>query len=407
METADVLIVGGGPAGSSCAWKLLQSGADVLVLDKAQFPRHKVCAGWITPPIVSELNLDVGDYQDRHVMQPITRFLTGLIGGREIETAYGQTVSYGIRRCEFDNYLLHRSGARLKLGESFHSVRRDGSNWVVNDHLTAPIIVGAGGHFCPVARHLNRRDGEALHREGEAPAEPRTTTCVPLPLRKGEAPAKPSTTNGVTLPPPKLPVVLAQEVEFEMSAAEQSGCSVQPDRPELFFCPDLKGYGWVFRKGNFLNVGLGREAEERLSTHVAQFVDFLRIRGKVTFPLPGKFQGHAYFLRTELPRPRCEPGIVLIGDAVGLADRQSGEGIRPAIESGLLCAESILEAGPERRDQLNEIYRAKLRHHFRHGTSSPLSNWIPQSLREFAAHRLMSSRWFTRRVLLNRWFLHR
>ena len=391
METADVLIVGGGPAGSSCAWKLRQSGVDVLVLDKAQFPRHKVCAGWITPPIVDELKLDVPDYQDRHVMQPITRFLTGLIGGREIETVYGQTVSYGIRRCEFDDYLLRRCGARLVLGESFHSVRRDGSAWIVNDHLRAPIVIGAGGHFCPVARHLNRRDAEArrrdgvaLHREGEAPAEPRVAPVGPA-----------------------LPVVLAQEVEFEMSEQEQSGCSVERDRPELFFCPDLKGYGWVFRKGNFLNVGLGREAEEHLSTHVGKFVEFLRHRRKIQFPLPGKFQGHAYHLRTELPRPSLEPEIVLIGDAVGLADRQSGEGIRPAIESGLLCAESIFEAGSQSPVHLNELYTAKLRHHFRHGTSSPLSNWIPQSLREFAAHRLMSSRWFTRRVLLDRWFLHR
>lgn len=392
MEAADVLIIGGGPAGSSCAWKLRQSGADVMVLDKAQFPRHKVCAGWITPPIVDDLHLDVSDYQSRHVMQPITRFLTGLIGGGEIETAYGQTVSYGIRRCEFDDYLLRRSGARLTLGESFHTVHRDGADWVVNDRFRAPLIVGAGGHFCPVARHLKSvRHPSSVHsgREDETPAEPQSTTLAPQ-------------------TPPELPVVLAQEVEFEMTTEQQSGCSVLGDRPELFFCPDLKGYGWVFRKGNFLNVGLGREGEEHLSTHVTQFVEFLRGRGKVMFPLPGKFQGHAYHLRTELPRPRHEPGILLIGDAVGLADRQSGEGIRPAIESGLLCAASIIEAGSERRSQVNEIYLSKLRHHFRHGTtSSAMSKWIPTSLREFAAHRLMSSRWFTRRVLLDQWFLHR
>ena len=54
METCDVLIVGGGPAGSSCAWKLGQSGLNVVILDKARFPRHKVCAGWITPPVLAE-----------------------------------------------------------------------------------------------------------------------------------------------------------------------------------------------------------------------------------------------------------------------------------------------------------------------------------------------------------------
>jgi flavin-dependent dehydrogenase len=375
MQNADVLIVGGGPAGSSCAWKLRQAGVDVLVLDKAQFPRHKVCAGWITPPIVDELHIDVEDFKSHHVMQPITRFLTGFIGGPEIETDYAQTVSYGIRRCEFDDYLLKRSGARLELGHSFRSLKQDGLHWVVNDEYRAPVVIGAGGHFCPIARHL-----ESLHKAD-------ATTS-----RSKE---------------PELPVVLAQEVEFEMSAEQQSECAIHADRPELLFCPDLKGYGWVFRKGNYLNVGLGREAEEHLSTHVSKFVEFLKARGKITFALPGKFQGHAYRLRTELPRPSNEPGVVLIGDAIGLAHRQSGEGIRPAIESGLLCAESILETSAN-RENLNRVYLAKMRHHFREGTTtSPLSKLIPNAFRQFAAHRLMSSRWFTRRVLLDQWFLHR
>ena len=60
MERVDVLIVGGGPAGSSCAWGLRGSGLDVLVLDAARFPRDKVCAGWITPPILAELALGYG-----------------------------------------------------------------------------------------------------------------------------------------------------------------------------------------------------------------------------------------------------------------------------------------------------------------------------------------------------------
>ena len=395
METADVLIVGGGPAGSSCAWKLREAGADVIVLDKAQFPRHKVCAGWITPPIVNDLKLDVNDYAARHVIQPITRFLTGLIDGREVETEYGQTVSYGIRRCEFDDYLLRRAGARLLLGEAFHSIRRDGPDWVVNDRVRAPILVGAGGHFCPVARHLDSQ-----------PRDSASTASVPtnsIAINGPGSHARMRASSEVLA----LPVVLAQEVEFEMTAEQQLGCAVLADRPELYFCPDLKGYGWVFRKGNFLNVGLGREGEEHLSTHVARFVEFLRQRGKVTFPLPGRFQGHAYRLRTQRPNPASAPGIVLIGDAIGLADRQSGEGIRPAIESGLLCAASIVEAGPQGRDRLADIYRAKLSQQFSDGTASSLSGWIPASVRAFAARRLMASRWFARRVLLDQWFLHR
>ena len=52
MNGCDVLIVGGGPAGSSAAWQLSRHGLDVVVMDKAEFPRDKVCAGWITPAVI-------------------------------------------------------------------------------------------------------------------------------------------------------------------------------------------------------------------------------------------------------------------------------------------------------------------------------------------------------------------
>ena len=55
MLTCDVLVAGGGPAGSACAWKLRRAGLDVIVMDRALFPRDKVCAGWITPGVVEAL----------------------------------------------------------------------------------------------------------------------------------------------------------------------------------------------------------------------------------------------------------------------------------------------------------------------------------------------------------------
>ena len=188
MERCEVLIVGGGPAGSSCAWRLTQAGIDVVVVDKATFPRHKVCGGWITPPISESLHLDADEYRAQRTMQPITRFITGLIAGRETETVYDRPVSYGIRRCEFDHYLLARSGARLRLGESVHALRRDGADWVVNDKLCAPLVISAGGHFCPVARQLSPESSHA---------------------------------GQVTT----LPTVMAQEIEFEMTPSQQQACS--------------------------------------------------------------------------------------------------------------------------------------------------------------------------------------
>ena len=74
MENCDVLIVGGGPAGASCAWALQRAGLDVAVLDQAQFPRDKVCAGWITPPVLTALEIDPQDYGRDRVLQPIKGF---------------------------------------------------------------------------------------------------------------------------------------------------------------------------------------------------------------------------------------------------------------------------------------------------------------------------------------------
>src|SRR5262249_2742540 len=108
MDTCDCLVVGGGPAGSTCARALVRRGLDVLVLGRAEFPSAKVGAGWITPAVVDEVELDLSDYARGRTLQPITGFRTGLIGGRTVATHYGRAVSYGIRRCEFDHYLLAR-----------------------------------------------------------------------------------------------------------------------------------------------------------------------------------------------------------------------------------------------------------------------------------------------------------
>ena len=68
MEGCDALIVGGGPAGSSCAWRLHRDGAQPIVIDAAFFPRDKVCAGWTTAATFHGLQLDADDY--RHCKRP-------------------------------------------------------------------------------------------------------------------------------------------------------------------------------------------------------------------------------------------------------------------------------------------------------------------------------------------------
>lgn len=362
METCDALIVGGGPAGSSCARQLRRSGMDVVVLDKATFPREKVCAGWITPAVVEALQLDTEDYARQHVFQPITAFRTGLIAGGNVETRYPSTVSYGIRRYEFDDYLLRRSGARLQLGQALKSIQRDGNQFVVNDALSTPLIIGAGGHFCPVARFMGAQLG------GSEPA------------------------------------ITAKEIEFKMSQEQSNVCGAQGDTPELYFCRDMKGYGWCFRKGSYLNIGLGREDNHLLSEQLERFCEFLEERGSIPKDIPDRFHGHAYLLYGHSVRKQIDDGILLVGDAAGLAYPQSGEGIRPAVESGLMAAATILEArGDYRREQLLP-YSSRLIARF--GAARTPGN-VGQSLAgKLFAGLLLKNKWFTRHVVLDRWFLH-
>jgi geranylgeranyl reductase family protein len=366
MESSSVLIVGGGPAGSSCARKLHDAGLDTIVLDKSTFPRNKVCGGWITPAVLEELNIDPAEYAIGRVMQPITGFRTSTMGGPEIETDYRRMVSYGIRRFEFDDYLLNRSGARLQLGTPLKNIERSADGWIVNGEIHTRLIVGAGGHFCPVARFLGARTSE------ETP-------------------------------------VTAQEVEFQMSAEQLRSCSVSGELPELFFCEDMLGYGWCFRKGDYLNVGLGRLDPHSLPVHVASFVQFLRETGKVAFDLPHSMRGHAYLIQRETKRNLVDDGILLIGDAAGLAYSQSGEGILPAIESGLLAAKAILNADGEYTHERLSSYRELLTSRFGESQcdwATRIGRSLPSQPMQSLAKMLLGTRWFSRHIVLDRWFLH-
>jgi flavin-dependent dehydrogenase len=362
--SCEVLVVGGGPGGSTCAWALARAGVDVIIMDKRTFPRDKVCAGWITPAVVESLQLDVDDYRRSRVFQPITGFRTGLLGGSVVDTNYSGPVSYGIRRFEFDEYLLGRCGARLALGEPLRILARDDQGWIVNGRIRARMLVGAGGHFCPVARHLGAKVGSSET------------------------------------------VVAAQEVEFALTAAQASACPAVGERPELYFCADLKGYGWCFRKGDYLNIGLGREDNHRLSEHLAAFCQHLKRRGSIACDPPSRFSGHAYLLYGHAPREVAAAGAVLIGDAAGLAYTQSGEGIRPAVESALLAAEAIVAARGDYGIERLAPYRGKLIQRFGPRRSPGLAAYLPDRMKGPLARVLMASPWFTRRVVLDSWFLH-
>ena len=84
-----------------------------------------------------------------------------------------------------------------------------------------------------------------------------------------------------------------------------------------------------------LNVGLGREDNRNIADHARAFCDWLAARGRIPSDMPSKFKGHAYILHGRSRRISSGDGIVLAGDAIGLAYDRSGEGIRPAVESAV------------------------------------------------------------------------
>ena len=369
MIRSDAVIVGGGPSGSTCARFLRRAGWNVVVVDRARFPRDKVCAGWLTPGVFPLLELDPDEYRATGLtLEAITTFRTGLLdrsGGRPhrtpIETRYGHTVSYAIRRCEFDDFLLRRAHVNVLDNTSVTSIRWSGDRWLINDAVEAPVLVGAGGHFCPVAKYLT-----------EAARTDRDST-----------------------PGPVVAPVVAKEAEFRIH-------DPHTHPPELLFCNDLEGYGWCVRKGDYLNVGIGRRDPRDFANHVRRFVSMLEATGTIEPGAPVKWRGHAYYASGIGPRPLVGPGVLIVGDSAGLAYPESGEGIHPAVASGRLAAETLIAArGRYGISDLAPYAEALRREH------PPAARPSATVRRASAAigRTLLGSSFFTRHVLLDRWFL--
>src|SRR5262245_21125433 len=381
MTSWDAIVVGGGPGGSSAARGLVAAGLRVAVIDAARFPRDEICAGWVTPGVLTRLNLTPGDLSAGGLtVQPISGFETSLVGDRPVRTDYDGEVSYGIRRREFDEFLLRRSGATVIEHTRVSSINRTGNAWIVNDAHTAPVIVGAGGHFCPVARAL------------QAPADHQREQAG---------------------------VVLAQEIEIPLTEAMTARV---PRRPEFHFSRDLGGYGWIFRKGGYLNVGFGHISDDAglkprhhnggggpsgpqtFREMAAEYQRWLSARADLPREALERWKGHAYLLS---PRGRqaVGEGVLLVGDAAGLAFPASGEGIRTAVESGTMAAQMIVAAAGDYSRARLQPYTTALARTFGHRRADTLSAIVPQSVRQAIAPLLMRSAWFTRHVLLDRWFL--
>src|SRR5262245_30227355 len=119
MSIHDALIIGGGPAGSTCARFLVAGGARVAVIDRAAFPRVKLCAGWLSAPVWVALGLSPRDYPGG--LWEWTTAHVQFHGERRAIPCRG----WFIRRYELDDHLLRASGAELHLGVSVKTIERD------------------------------------------------------------------------------------------------------------------------------------------------------------------------------------------------------------------------------------------------------------------------------------------
>ncbi len=292
MQYADVIIVGGGPAGSSCAWSLRRQGVDCLVLDREAFPRTKLCAGWITPQVVEDLELDVDRYPHRFLSFRKLHFHFSLAGFSP------PTVQHSIRRYEFDAWLLERSGAPVATHQ-VQSIRRQGDEYTIDEKYRCKYLVGAGGTRCPVYRELFRE------------ASPRASKKQ----------------------------VVALEEEFPY-AYRNGDCHL------WFFDQELPGYSWYVPKANgYINIGIGAMAEKLkaqggdIKEHWTHLTEKL-VRKKLVTGHDFKPQGYSYYVRGKTEIFRLGNAFVT-GDAAGLATKDMAEGIGPAVKSGLLAARAI------------------------------------------------------------------
>ena len=303
----DVAIIGGGPAGSTCARALVLGGARVVLLDRAPFPRVKLCAGWLSPAIWDVLQLAPREYP------------RGLWEWRVCHVHYqgadhaipGQ--GWFIRRFEFDDYLLRRSGAELRLDVHVKQLERDADGrWTIalpdGGAIRARYVVGAGGTHCPVARML-------------APERPRRAVGV-------------------------------QELELPADPAAVARTRLGRDgEPELLLFDGASGYGWNVPKSDWLNVGCGTLDAGAVRGAWRVTHDHLRAAGHLPPEAETALEhikGHSYFLYDPAHLGAASrDGALLVGDALGLAHPITAEGILPAAVSGRVAAEAILAGDPD------------------------------------------------------------
>jgi geranylgeranyl reductase family protein len=289
MERFDAIVVGAGPAGSATAIRLARGGARVLLLDKARFPRDKPCGGGLTGRAVRELPVDVAPVVEDVVQTVEIR----LCYRKRFERRSDVPLVLMTQRRRLDAFLAEHAaeaGAVFRDGVTVEglTVGPDGAALRVGGReVEAPVLVGADGVNGSVARAAGLGGGilYGIALEGNGP----------------------------------------------LQASQRGRATV-----ELGVVPG--GYGWVFPKADHANYGVGGWASEgpRLREHLRRLCEVHDVDASALTARHGR----------RLPMRRTTAAgrgpVVLVGDAAGLVDPLSGDGIYEALLSARLAAEAVL-----------------------------------------------------------------
>ncbi len=334
-ETADVIVVGAGPAGTATAAYLAMAGLDVLVLEKTSFPREKVCGDGLTPRAVKELiTLGIPTPEDDGWIKNHGLRIIG--GGMRLSLPWPDLASfppYGLVRTrqDFDDILAKHAvkhGARLReltsvtgpildsrgsiVGVTAKAVGESGRTGGPELRYTAPLVVAADGNSSRLSLSMGRE------KRDDRPMGVAVRTYYTSPRHDDDY----------------------LESWLELWSTDANGKKVL-----------LPGYGWIFGVGDGTsNVGLGI-----LNTSSAfgktDYKDVMR-RWVATMPqewtyseetMVGPIKGAALPMGFNR-QPHYADGLLLVGDAGGMVNPFNGEGIAYAMESGRLAAEVIAQA---------------------------------------------------------------
>jgi len=292
----DCIIVGAGPAGSSSAYHLAKQGHSVLVLDKASFPRNKSCGGGVSPAIAQWFDFDFTPVIQNHVSQ--VKYTFKMSDPAEVELK-GVTPMWMVQRDRFDNFLIEQAtgqGVEFKSGVEVQGAKLEGETWQVDTtagQFEGKYLIAADGANSAMAKMLGFPE------------------------------------------PQKVPAASLQIPGVVSDRRKVTG---------FFDFGSLKnGFMWCFPKENgysfsaaYVRDPKGKPDELKKQLHkYAQLFDL--------DPTQGEYQEHPLNLWQE-DRPLHSDRALLVGEAAGMVDPLIGEGIRPAIYTGVQAATAVGKA---------------------------------------------------------------